>query len=462
MRVLFVVPYVPSRIRVRSFGFIGALARDHQVTVLALARGADEAAGHDLDELRRRDVVVRLVYEPPYAAPLRMARCAVSLTATREPLQVAFAAAPRLRAAITREVGRGEYDVLHVEHVRGLGALPAALPLPVVWDAVDCVSLLFEESARGAASRLLRLASPLEARRLRMFEGEQVRRFAQVLVTSERDKQALLALARGQRQQTPDGNDAASASAECADGHIRVLPHGLDHAYFAPDWGPRQPEEIVFSGKMNYHANVAGVKLLVDHIMPLVWRSHPEAHLTIAGAHPPADVRLLGADPRVTVTGYVPDLRPLIRAARVAVSPLPYAVGIQNKVLEAMALATPVVASTSAAQGLRAITGRDLLVGETPEMLAAAICRVLDEPTLARSLAEHGVQYVARHHDWDVALDGLVSAYDHARTSAAPVTVGSARESARESVGAGQPPTALPVPRARPRPRLPRTRQATV
>jgi glycosyltransferase involved in cell wall biosynthesis len=187
---------------------------------------------------------------------------------------------------------------------------------------------------------------------------------------------------------------------------------------------------------MDYHANVAGALTLARAILPLVWERDPSVRLTIAGGRPPAAVRRLARDRRVTVSGYTADLRPLIGAAQIAVSPLPYAVGIQNKILEAMALGTPVVASSTAAAGLHAVPGRDLLVAETPDEFAGAVLRLLDDAQLRQALAERGLRYIATHHDWPTVIGQLTSVYERARRGgrgivdasvAASVAAGSAR-----------------------------------
>src|SRR5690348_10967950 len=134
MRVLFVTPYPVSRIRIRSYGFVSQLARQHEVTVLALGAGERDQA--DMLELQRQGIAMTWVQEQ--RAP-KFLRCLGAL-GTRMPLQVAYDAAPALRAAIRQQLASGRFDVLHVEFIRALGALPGALPLPVVWDAVDCIS----------------------------------------------------------------------------------------------------------------------------------------------------------------------------------------------------------------------------------------------------------------------------------------------------------------------------------
>lgn len=413
MRVLFVAPYAPSRLRVRSYGFVRHLARRHDVNVLALGAGAyGQDAVLDIGELRREGIPVTVIQEPRVRPYLRTLQSALLPQSAPMPLQVAYAASPALRTAIASELRARSYDLLHVEHVRGLASLPLELPVPVVWDAVDCVSLLYEKGSHHAATPLLRFVGPLEARRLQAFERHQIKQRYQILVTSERDRQAMLKMAEMRGDATAD-----TMAAE-----ITVLPHGVDRRHFRPHSIDREPNTLIFSGKMDFHANVAGALMLAERVMPLIWRQRPATRLTIAGSNPPLAVRQLMRDSRITVTGYVHDLSLLMSAARVAVSCLPYAVGIQNKVLEAMASGTPVVASPSAAQGLEAVPGRDLLVADTPEELASAALRLLDDPEAWHSVADHGVTYVATHHDWNAIIERLTAVYERAREAVvAPV-----------------------------------------
>jgi len=323
------------------------------------------------------------------------------------PLQVAYDAAPALRAAISEQLATRRFDLLHVEFIRALGALPETLPLPVIWDAVDCISQLYEQGAQVGATPLLRLLGSREAHRTRAFERVQLQRFPQILVTSSRDRQALLALATADEQRLAD---------------ITVLPHGVDQEYFSVYNGPRAAETLVFTGKMSFHANVAGALTLVHQILPRIWQQRPGVRVLIAGSNPPPVVRRLARDPRIQVTGSVPDLRPYLRQAQVAVSPLPYAVGIQNKILEAMASGTPVVASPGAGAGLEAVPGRDLLLAADPAAFAEAVLRVLEDRALWDTLAEHGLAYIARHHNWPRIVAQLTAVYERTIETANPTS----------------------------------------
>jgi glycosyltransferase involved in cell wall biosynthesis len=333
----------------------------------------------------------------------KVLRCLGAL-GQRIPLQVAYDAAPALRAAIHEQLATRHFDILHVEFIRALGALPGSLPLPVVWDAVDCISQLYEQGAHFGATPLLRLLGYREAQRTRAFECAQLQRFRQILVTSARDRQGLLALA----------SHGSHAADEKTLAEITVLPHGVDQQYFSVHNGPREAETLVFTGKMSFHANIAGALTLVKDILPHIWEQRPAVRLLIAGSNPPEAVRRLARDSRVQVTGYVPDLRPYLTRAQVAVSPLPYAVGIQNKILEAMASGTPVVASPSAGAGLEAVPGRDLLLAHDPTEFARAVLRVLDDRVLWSELAEHGLAYIARYHKWERIIAQLTAVYTRA------------------------------------------------
>jgi glycosyltransferase involved in cell wall biosynthesis len=188
----------------------------------------------------------------------------------------------------------------------------------------------------------------------------------------------------------------------------------VDLDYFAPLGKPRQPDTVVFSGKMSYHANTAAALDLVQKVMPGVWAERPGTLVWLAGKDPPQVLRALAEDQRVTVTGTVPDLRPYLGRASVAVTPLRYGVGIQNKVLEAMAMATPVVTTPPTCRALQAEPGQHLLVGESAPGLAQAILSLLADDERRQHLGQAGRRYIEEHHDWDRIAVQLEAVYQEA------------------------------------------------
>ena len=410
MRILFVTPYPPSRIRVRGYELLAQLQRTHEVTVLTQCVSEQELA--DVEALRKLGHEVEVVQESRRWAMLRSGLALFSSL----PLQVAYARSARFAQAVQDLCG--SFDVIHVEHLRGIASMERLADThPLVWDAVDCISLLTKHAAQAGPSLSVRAVAFLEQKRTQHYEARMVRQHRHITVTSERDRQALIDL---HRMRT---GDLLSSDEQLAAG-IHVLPNGVDLEYFRPLQQERRRFNIVFSGKMSYHANVATALYLYHQIMPLIWQQRPGATLTIAGSKPPKSLQVLARDPRVTVTGYVADMRPYVGRAEVMLSPMVYSVGIQNKVLEAMALGTPVVVAAQAAAALGARPGRDLLVAESAREFAEATLRLMDDAELRASLEQHGRAYVEQHHNWRAVTDRLVDIYrrainDHAGKSAA-------------------------------------------
>lgn len=343
--------------------------------------------------------------------------CARGL-AEAEPLQARYCLSPHMTAAVRHALAlAGGFDLLHVEHLRAALYADEAAGLPRVFDAVDCMSRLLAQTAGVGPTWSTRLTARVELPRTRRFERQLVRQFERILLTAETERAALLGL--------------AAAPAESA-ARVHVLPNGVDGDYFPSTDAPRDAATLVFVGRMAYHANFAAARLLLTDLMPRLWARRPDARLLIVGTTPPAALRALArrAGPRVVVTGAVPDVRPYLRRATLSVSPLPYAVGIQNKVLEAMATATPVVATRAACSGLRAVAGQDLLVAEGADAFAAEILRLLEEPALARTVGAAGRRYVEAQHDWRAAARDLEAIYHDAIAERA------AADGWRSSVGA--------------------------
>ncbi|NOK63823.1 MAG: Glycosyltransferase involved in cell wall bisynthesis [Chloroflexi bacterium AL-W] len=400
MNILFVAPYVPSPIRVRPYNFIRALARrGNNITLVCSTDKGDQAALAEMQSICTRVLTAPL----GKAGMLWNAFCALP---GHLPFQAALNNSSRLLTLVHTEARSRQHDVAHVEHLRA-SALGAELRgLPAVLDSVDCISMLFERTLRGSPSLKSRAMALVDLARTRTYEASYLTRYERVIISSPEDAWALEMLRTMQDQANEERTIAASP--------VTVIPNGVDLDYFAPQPRTRAPATIVFSGKMSYHANTAAALLLVQDIMPLVWERRPDARVVIAGSAPPREVQALDGDPRVTVTGYLPDLRPSIASATLAVCPLRYGVGIQNKVLEAMALATPSVVARQATQALQVIDGRDVFLAEQPHEYAQAILTLINDTWLATQIGQAGRRYVEQHHDWDSAAQQLEVVYRQA------------------------------------------------
>lgn len=189
------------------------------------------------------------------------------------------------------------------------------------------------------------------------------------------------------------------------------LNNGVDFHYFSPDHAFPSPykageKALVFTGAMDYWANVDAVDWFARAIFPMIRASVPEARFYIVGGKPTAKVQALQALPDVVVTGRVEDVRPYVAHAAAVVCPLRIARGIQNKVLEGMAMARPVVASEQAFEGIDATPGRDLLVADGVETMAAAVLAVL-QGQADPAMGQRARQCVMERYSWDANLRQL-------------------------------------------------------
>lgn len=198
---------------------------------------------------------------------------------------------------------------------------------------------------------------------------------------------------------------------------VRALFNGVDHQKFSPtaDFKPMTlpgNPNLVFTGAMDYWANVDSVVWFANEVLPLVRQELPETHFTIVGARPTAEVQKLGKRPGITVTGTVDDVRPYIAAADMAVAPLRIARGVQNKVLEAMAMAKAVVTTPAAAQGIAAAPGQDFLVAADPQEMADSVVALARDPMRAEAIGHAARSLVLDRYDWDRSLSLLDDVLD--------------------------------------------------
>jgi sugar transferase (PEP-CTERM/EpsH1 system associated) len=197
----------------------------------------------------------------------------------------------------------------------------------------------------------------------------------------------------------------------CAPGAVHAVTNGVDLEYFEP--GPEPDEPVcVFVGALDYHPNIDGVRWFCREVWPEVVRRRSGATFALVGRRPaPAVLRLAGL-PGVELVGQVPDVRPYVARAAVTVVPLRIARGVQNKVLESLALGKPTVASPQTLAGLRAEPGVHLLRASSPAEWVEAVLRLFDDRDLRRRLGSAGRRYVEEHHHWDRCLEPFTELLD--------------------------------------------------
>jgi sugar transferase (PEP-CTERM/EpsH1 system associated) len=395
MRILVVTPYVPSLIRVRPFNFIRQLSKRHDVVLVCLLQGEkEEEAVAQVSEYCEK------VYAFPLTRARSLANCCRRLL-SRTPLQAAYASQPAARGLVSKLAESGRFDVLHVEHIRGAYLAWDVRSVPRIYDAVDCMTRLLKMGLAESLGAFRRALGYEELLKMRAYEPQMVTAFDKVIITSEHDKRAMQCLIR--RFGKVDIDKAS---------RIAVVGNGVDGDYFHPTASEVAPGSIVFSGKMSYFANASAAIRFYKEVFPTIRRERPDAVFKIVGSDPPEAVRRLADDPAVEVTGYLSDIRPQLGSAAIVVCPLTIGVGIQNKVLEAMAMAKPVVATPLACSGIPdALAGRDLIRAAGPSHTAKAILHLLDYPQYGRELGENARRLVTERYSWEAAARKLEEVY---------------------------------------------------
>ncbi|MDW8068897.1 MAG: glycosyltransferase [Anaerolineae bacterium] len=293
--------------------------------------------------------------------------------------QFALEMADRLASALSQK----RYDlVLSFEIGPGVTTAPYLLDVREVRRVVEDLEIsMIRAKARAARSPLARLRYELTWQKQRRYTRELLQRVEGCTVPSEMERQALLSVA-------PDG------------GPVAVVPNGVDPERSRGDFGPVEPDTMVFPGALTYEANFEAMRFFLKEIFPRIRQARPQATLYITGRTDGVDLGRLPLGEGVVLTGYLPDVRPRVARSAVCIVPLTLGGGTRIKILEAMALGTPVVATSKGAEGLEIVPGRDLLIADAPEAFAAAVVGVLENATLRAALSAAGRRLVAEHYDW--------------------------------------------------------------
>src|SRR6185437_7292097 len=373
-------PYPPNRGgKIRPFQMIRHLSQSHRVVVATLAHSQEEV--EQGAELKNYCAEVLSEVAP---SPVRWMN-AIAALPTPQPSSAKYFHSARLLSRINALQEKTEFDAVIVhcafvaDYVRHIRA-----PFRIL-DFGDLDSRKWDDYSKYRAFPWS-AGYALEARKMLRVERRLAGEFDYCTVTAQGELESY--------------QHELGARTPC-----RVIPNGVDGAYFRlSEACPHPSPTIVFLGRMDYYPNVAGTLDFVENVWPLVRRRVPNAQFRIVGSNPLSKICALEKMDGISVTGYVPDVRPHVEDAAVAIAPLSIARGTQNKVLECMAMGLPVVASPQVAKGVQALPGRHLLVGDTPEELAKQIITLLEDVELRATIAQAGRRQVLSAHAWPESM----------------------------------------------------------
>ena len=392
------IPYPPDKgDKIRSYHLLRHLARRYRVHLGAFVDDPED--WRHADALRSLCESVHLVEIRPTLAKLGalgglVTGAALTLGYYRHPDMAAWVR-QRLDAGVRRVVGYSSAMAQFVIDTQGLRR---------VMDFVDMDSDKWRQYADSRPWPLSWLYRR-EADRLLTWERRVAATFDASLFVSEQE-----------------AADFRRAAPETAD-RVGWYDNGVDADYFSPERDydnpyPAGTEVLVFTGAMDYWPNVDAVTWFAREVFPTIRAQRPAAAFYVVGSRPAAEVQALAREPGVQVTGRVPDVRPYLAHAAAAVAPLRIARGVQNKVLEAMAMARTVVVSPQALEGIRALPGEEVVLADGPEAYVQASLRALQGLDLGPAARRR----VLHDHAWDACLakvDGLIDA-DGARSIPTP------------------------------------------
>ncbi|MGH8209786.1 MAG: TIGR03087 family PEP-CTERM/XrtA system glycosyltransferase [Steroidobacteraceae bacterium] len=391
MRILLLthrIPFPPNKgDKIRAFNILQHLTKRHEVFLASLI---DDPA--DMEYVPQAAACVQgFVFE-------RIHRRLGAVLALRgllrsKSITVTHFYAPRLQEKIDRIIEEHQIEVFFgfssamAEYLfrsrHADGAIARGLR---IMDLIDVDSCKWEQYACRSppwAAWIYRY----EARRIAEYERRIASAFERLFVVSEQE--------RAHFPTTPTPK------------HLAVMSNGVDLEFFsplfctarAPQKGSQGPA-LVFTGQMDYWPNIDGVSWFVERVWGRIRAVVPEVRLFIVGSRPSKKVLRLCATPGVTVTGFVADIREYLCGESVCLAPLRVARGIQNKVLEAMAMGRAVIATTQAAEGIRAEPGKEILVADGDEAFAAATVELLGDPQKAARIGSAARRCVERHYSW--------------------------------------------------------------
>lgn len=374
--------------------------RHHQLTLVCPAPAGEIA--HYQAELAQLFDAVHLV---PRAKPVAALVGSFEPSLAQLGIRQAGSADPAAARALSRCVGQllrqQSFDVIHTRQ----------LPMAAITGGIDHPAKLLEliDSEALQAARRVRPGAPktrLRAIAARMIEQRAVRMFQACTTVADADAQMIRSLA----PKMP----------------VHVVPNGVDAAYFSPLALPEQPDTVVFTGAMSFPPNVTAVLHYYRNILPLIRKELPQVRLVIAGRDPAPEIAALADDPSVTVTGFVDDIRPWLAQPCLMICPMTSGSGIKNKVLEAMAMARPVVSTRLGMEALEVTNWRELVVADQPAEFADAVLKLLRDAAMRARIGAAGRELVLRRYTWDAcaaSYDAIYTQLAARRTFTAPLPV---------------------------------------
>jgi polysaccharide biosynthesis protein PslH len=374
MKILVILSRVPYPLekgdKLRAFNQIRELSKKHQIVLFALNDG--KLDDHALGELKKYCVAISIVPLPKPTVFKNLVRAFFSGL----PMQVGYFYFKKAQQKVNELVVKHRPDHIYCQLIRTAEYAKPFSNIPKTLDYMDVFSKGIERRI-STDPFYMKPVLWMEHKRLLKYEHDVFTRFTNKTIISAQDRDLI---------PHPDKKQ------------IRVIPNGVDADFFKPV-ACKKEYELLFNGNMNYPPNVESAEFLVEKIMPYVWDRMPGVRLLISGASPNARVTELASD-KVTVSGWVDDVRENYSKSKILVAPMQISIGLQNKLLEAMAMQLPCITSSLANNALGAKHNEQILVADKPGQYALQILELLQNESRAKQIAMNGYHFAINNFNW--------------------------------------------------------------
>jgi len=367
--------------KLRAFNQLKELSKQHEIVLCALNSDRKTDKQSAFRALQPYCKSINFVDLPAIGIFINL----MSAWLNGRPLQTGYFYNARAAKTVSKLIEQHQPDMLYGQLLRVAEYLRRE-NVPKTLDYQDVFSMGMKRRL-DVASWLMKPFLMTEYKRLQRYESKVFEDFDLKTIISEPDRNLIPHPKRAE---------------------ILVIPNGVDHEFFKP-MKAEKLYDIVFTGNMAYPPNVNAAIFLAYDIMPIVWKSIPDAKLFLAGATPDASVRQT-ASKRVVVSGWMDDIRVAYAESKVFVAPMRIGTGLQNKLLEAMSMDLPCVTTPLANKPLKAKHKHEILIGEKPDEIASAIVSLLQNQEQAAAIAKQGKTFVTQKFNWETATRILADA----------------------------------------------------
>ncbi len=385
MQILFLsawFPYPPNNgSKLRIYNLLRGLAEKHEITLISFADqpGIDPDVP-ELKDLCRKIRVVPVTWFNPGSLRARLA------IFSPKPRSIIDTFSPQMAETIAEEVHIYPFDLVIASQTRMAGYRPSFRRLPALFEEVE-VGVLYGNFAE-AVNRKERLRHGLTWLKHRNYLAGLLRQYAASTVASQTEQELLQKL-----------------TITRAVDNVVVIPNCIDVTTYTGVMANPRPNTLIYTGSFSFTPNYEAMLWFINRVLPLVQAQIPDVHLTITGDKAE---RPLPESSGISHVGFVDDIRTFVASSWISLAPLQTGGGTRLKILEAMALKTPVVATTKGAQGLEGRDGEHFLLADAPQEFAAAVVRLLQDNSLRQKLTENAYQLVKMQYDWTAVSPRLL------------------------------------------------------